>query len=127
MWHIMAIAGGGALGALARYGIQILAQQIWSGRFPLGILLANTLGSLLVGLLFALLIDKGLFCTIWRPFFIIGFLGAFTTFSTFSFDTVQLLGEGHWLLAIANISLNVCLGLLAVSIGMAFARIMIMN
>jgi CrcB protein len=124
MWHIMAIAGGGALGALARYGVQHLVQQLWSGRFPMGILVANTLGSLLVGLLFVLLSEKGVLAASWRPFLIIGLLGAFTTFSTFSLDTIHLLGEGQWLLAIANISLNLGLGLVAVSTGIAVARVL---
>lgn len=123
MWHIMAVISGGALGALTRYGVQSLVQQFWPGRLPLGILVVNTLGSLLVGLVFVLLADKGLLTTTWRPFLIIGLLGSFTTFSTISLDTIQLFGEGQYLLAMANISLNVVLGLVAVSVGMALARV----
>ncbi len=123
MWHIMAVISGGALGALTRYGLQAWVQHFWPGRLPLGILVVNTLGSLLVGLVFVLLADKGLLTTTWRPFLIIGLLGSFTTFSTISLDTIQLFGEGQYLLAMANISLNVVLGLAAVSVGMALARV----
>ena len=92
---IVSIATGGALGALARHGVNVAAVHAFGHGFPWGTLIVNILGSFLMGALIGLL---GQF---WQPsdtvriFMVTGFLGAFTTFSTFSLDAVTLWGRGE--------------------------------
>ncbi|MBK1835415.1 fluoride efflux transporter CrcB [Roseibacillus ishigakijimensis] len=106
---------GGGLGAVARYGLNSVLTQWLGGRFPLGILACNVLGCFLIGLAagFAQKTAPG-----WLgPFVIVGFLGGFTTFSTFSSDNLALLREGSPGLACLNIMASLALGLLAVAWG----------
>lgn len=118
----LAIALGGALGAMARFG---LSHQIylWLGRdFAWGTLLVNMLGSFLIGLLTILLIDKWAASTEVKALLIIGFLGSFTTFSTFSFETLQYIQTGELYKALLNISAGVIGCLLAVWLGLWAGR-----
>ncbi|QBL09287.1 fluoride efflux transporter CrcB [Rheinheimera sp. D18] len=104
-----AIAMGGALGACLRHFCNELTLNILGRAFPFGTLLVNILGSFTLGLLYALILSETLSASPWRALLTIGFIGAFTTFSTFSLDTVLLLQQGDWLKAIANVLLNVLL------------------
>jgi len=114
------VALGGALGALARYGISGWVYDRLGEAFPWGTFVVNVLGCLLLGLVIRWLqvspVSPGL-----RPFLTIGLLGAFTTFSTFSFETVALLQEGQWLRAGLYAGGSVALGLIAMVAGMALA------
>ena len=114
MW--IAVAGGGALGCLARYG---LSEWIygWAGKtFPYGILAANVLGSLIIGFAAVLLLHH--VTSEWlRGAIIIGFLGGFTTFSSFSLDTVTMLQEGFIGKALLYVLLSVVLCLMATALG----------
>ena len=83
-----AVALGGALGSLARYAINLYVIGIFSERSPLGTLLVNLTGSILIGCCYALVVEKGFFPTELRSLLMVGFLGAFTTFSAFSLDTI---------------------------------------
>jgi CrcB protein len=119
----MLVGVGGFLGANARY---VAAKWIGSSvdaRFPLGTFLVNMSGSFLLGLLGALLaarlVPRG---DDVRLALGVGFLGAFTTFSTFEFETHALLEDGVWLPALANIFLSLFLGLLAVRAGLVVAK-----
>ena len=121
MSQLLAIACGGALGALLRHSLQLALTG--SSQFPLAILIANVSGSFCMGLLFILVQHKALPIP-WTPsFFMVGLLGAFTTFSTFSLDTLRLLQSGEWLLAISNILLSVCLALVAAALGMWLGKV----
>lgn len=114
----LAIAVGGALGAVARFALSHQAY-IWLGRdFAWGTLAVNVIGSFLVGLLTILLINKFAVSAEWRALLIVGFLGSFTTFSTFSFETMQYIQTGEISKAIANIGLNLlaCLGAVAMGL-----------
>ena len=108
----LAVAAGGALGALGRYGLNGLVYHYSSLRFPLGTLLANVIGSALMGAMFVLIIERGILPPIWREFAMIGVLGAFTTFSTFSLDTLTLWHNGQPLMALGYVLANVTLCLL---------------
>ncbi|GAP77178.1 MULTISPECIES: fluoride efflux transporter CrcB [Pseudoalteromonas] len=100
------IAIGGALGACARFGISELALKLLPKGFPFGTLAVNILGSLLMGILYGLL-DREMLSHPHRVTLGVGFLGALTTFSTFSMDTLLLLQQGQWLKVALNVLLNV--------------------
>lgn len=113
MLNLIAIAAGGALGALLRHGLAYSAQH-WLGKgFPYGTLAVNIIGSFLIGAVYAALIERAALSEAWRSFLIIGLLGAFTTFSTFSFETVSLIQSGALIKAALNLLLSVglCVGL----------------
>ena len=120
--QLIAIACGGAIGALSRFGLQQWIETLYSVRFPLAIFVANSFGSLILGLVYVLIVEKGLLPEVWRPFLMIGLLGAFTTFSTFSLDSIRLIEQGYWLMAVGNIFANVAVGLVAAFIGMYIGR-----
>ncbi|SDX24202.1 fluoride efflux transporter CrcB [Thiocapsa roseopersicina] len=122
MLHLIAIAAGGALGSLARYGMSS-AVYAWLGRgFPWGTLAVNLFGSFLMGLLFVVLIERLSWAPEWRGAILIGFLGAFTTFSTFSIETLNLLEEGAMLAAFLNMVLSVWLCVLLCWAGIILGR-----
>jgi fluoride exporter len=105
----LAVALGGALGALGRYGVNSLVFSYTAGRWPLGTLTVNVLGSIAVGIFYVLIIERHILPGPWREFIMIGLLGAFTTFSTFSLDSLALWESGHAALAIAYVVLSVTL------------------
>jgi CrcB protein len=120
--QVLAIAGGGAAGALLRFWVST-GVYAWLGKnFPYGTLAVNVLGSLLMGFLFVMMIDKLTMGPAWRAAVLVGMLGAFTTFSTFSIETMSLLEEGELIKALMNILLSVGLCLIATWIGMLTGR-----
>lgn len=124
MYKLILIGLGGLLGALLRYGVSGLAQNLSrSISFPYGTLVVNILGCLIIGALSQLAESRGLLSPEARVFIFIGLLGAFTTYSTFASESVNLLMDGENVLAMLNISLHIILGLGAVWIG----RIAVMN
>ena len=114
------VALGGALGALARYGISGWVYDRMGESFPWGTLVVNLVGCLALGLVIRWLQVSAVAPEL-RPFLTIGVLGAFTTFSTFSYETVALLQEGQWLRAGLYMGGSVVLGLIAMVAGMALA------
>jgi len=119
---LLAIACGGALGAMSRYGMTFAVHAIFGRSFAYGTLSVNVVGSLLMGFLSVLLIADTHMTNTMRGFLLIGILGAFTTFSTFSLETMTYLESGKILLAIVNILLNVILCLFAVWLGIITAK-----
>jgi CrcB protein len=98
MKFLLFIAAGGAAGAVARYSLATWVHSLWEGKLPVGTLLVNMLGSFLIGIIFVL-IERQVIHPDWRGVLMVGFLGAFTTFSTFSLETIALLESGHLLQA----------------------------
>ena len=119
----MAVALGGALGSMARHGVNHLVQRRWPQvEFPLATLAVNLIGCLVIGVLAGLIVaDRIAMRFYWREFVFVGLLGGFTTFSTFGLDTITLLRAGSSALALANIAAHVALGLAAVYGGIALA------
>jgi CrcB protein len=115
---ILAIAAGGAVGAVLRYALTGWVQELGGARFPWGTLVVNALGSLALGLIMAGLVEHSATGSVTRTFWTIGVLGAFTTFSTFSYETLALLSAGDWSAGVANVAANLALGLIAAFIGL---------
>ncbi len=119
---LLSIGLGGFLGAIGRFWISGLAQKL-SGRFPVGTLSVNLLGSFILGLLATLFLEKVVVSQELRLFVLVGLLGAFTTYSTFSLETLNLMRNGAWLYAGLNIFANVLGTLIAVWAGFSIARL----
>ena len=124
MFRLFYIAAGGALGALARHGVSGWAQNLGRGAFPWGTLCVNATGSLLIGLLFGLS-ELTSVPPAARLLLAVGFLGAFTTFSTYSLETLNLLRDKETLLAFANVGLNNLLAVASVFAGYLLSRFVI--
>ena len=118
----LAIAVGGAVGAVGRFWISDLVDSGLGKNFPHGTLVVNVAGSLLMGILYVLLVEKLTADPIWRSFLMVGLLGAFTTFSTFSLETLQLLEAGALLRAGLNVLVSVFSCVLAVWAGTFVGR-----
>ncbi len=122
MNQVLAIAGGGALGALLRFWVSGWIYSLVGRTFPYGTLAVNVLGSLVMGFLYVWLLERMVGAVVWRAFFLIGLLGAFTTFSTFSLETLNLIEAGHFGRAVVNMLLSVALCIGAAALGVLLAR-----
>ncbi len=122
MLQLIAIAVGGAVGALLRFVMSNGVYKVLGREFPYGTLAVNVLGSLFIGILFILLVEKLAVAAEWRAGLVIGLLGAFTTFSTFSLETFTLLEDGAFLKAGVNVLLSVVLCLAATWLGISLGR-----
>jgi len=120
--HLVAIALGGAVGAISRFLLSTYVYALLGHDFPYGTLAANVLGCLLMGFLSILLLERIAMSAEWRAALLIGGLGAFTTFSTFSLETLSLLQSGEQLRAFLNIALSILLCLMATWFGMWCAK-----
>ena len=122
MMQALAIAIGGALGALSRYLMYIVVHRYATLSFPYGILTVNLVGCFLMGLIAPILIDRLLMSSIWRQILLVGFLGSFTTFSTFTWDTIILFEEGAYFSAGIYVLMSVIGCLLATLVGLWMGR-----
>lgn len=117
VWQLLAVGLGGSLGAMSRFWVSNQIYLLLGRDFAWGTLAVNVIGSFTIGLLMILLIDKFQASVEIRSFLIVGFLGAFTTFSTFSFETYLYLQTGEINKALINIGVSVVTCILAVWIG----------
>ena len=113
---------GGAFGAVLRYGASLSVYSLLGRGFPYGTLFVNVSGSLLMGLLSVIMLERFNIDPEWRAAVLVGVLGSFTTFSTFSIETLNLLEQGDVMRATANIVLSVLVCLVAVWFGVLIGR-----
>jgi len=119
------IAAAGGLGSLSRYGLAGLVHRFVGGTFPWGTFAVNALGCLLFGVIWGLVETRAPFGPQVRAMVLTGFMGAFTTFSTFIFETTELLRGGQHLAALLNLAGQNVLGLACLFLGLALAHMAI--
>jgi CrcB protein len=117
MTKLLFIALGGAAGSVTRYLVAVQGQRLSQSVFPVGTLTVNVLGCLLIGLLGTLFAGPVIVREEYRFLLLVGFLGGFTTFSTFGFETLALVSDREWWLASTNVLASNVLGLGAVWVG----------
>ena len=122
MTQTLAIAAGGAVGALLRFWVSTGVYSLLGRGFPYGTLAVNVLGSFLMGFLFVLLNERMIASPELRAALLIGLLGAFTTFSTFSIETINLIEQAAFFKAGANMLLSVLLCVVAAGAGLLIGR-----
>ena len=122
MSKYLMIAAGGALGALARFWVAVYVGQRLGTRWPYGTFIVNLSGSFLVGLAMTVLTENTQLSPNWRYLLPIGFIGAYTTFSTFEYETLRALQDGQWLGGAANIVLSVFAGFMMVWLGVVLGK-----
>ncbi len=124
MLDFLAISLGAIAGANARYLLSRYAAKLLGPVFPYGTLIINVLGSLIVGFFLIWTSERVLADLRWRLLVVVGFCGAFTTFSSYAFETLSYLEQGQWALMATNILSNNLLCLAAALAGMALARVL---
>ena len=122
MANFLIIGLGGFLGAIARYVVALWIGQRWGRIFPLGTFVVNISGCFLISFLMSLFTEKFMVNPQLRLFLVVGFLGAYTTFSTFEYETGALVRDGEWTFALANILLSVTAGFVALKAGEYIAK-----
>jgi CrcB protein len=120
---LLLVGAGGFLGAVSRYLVDGWVVTLTGAGFPWGTLVVNLTGSFVLGLLFALSVERGVLSPALRGPVLIGFIGAYTTFSTLTLETWRLVETGSYIAAVGNIGGSVLLGLLAVVAGLALGRL----
>ena len=123
MEKLLSVAIGGAAGALARYGTVVIYQRYSPTTFPIAILTVNVLGSLLFGLVWAYAEDRDWVSENMRLLVLTGFLGSFTTFSTFAFDEAMFFRSGSWAIFVANLLISNAAALAAVFVGFRIGKV----
>lgn len=122
--ELLLLAAAGALGTLSRYWTMGLVQRFAGASFPWGTLVVNASGCLLFGVVWTLAEERLLLRGPTRFIILTGFMGAFTTFSTFAFETGQLMRDSQWLQAVGNVALQNVLGLVCLFVGFSLARLL---
>lgn len=118
------IGVGAAIGANARYVIGQLVTRQFGADFPFGTLMINITGSFLIGVIFTLLSERFLVDVHWRLLLVVGVLGGYTTFSTFSYETIAMLQIGRWIPAFVYVSASVLLSLIGCYVGVLVAHLL---
>lgn len=127
MLHVVAIALGGALGALARYFMARWVMEIYGGVFPLGIMAVNIVGAFFLGVCVMLFAARLGISEAMQAFLTVGFLGAFTTFSTFTLDIYGLVNRADWWGSAGYVILSIGASLLALLMGLRLGRVIFLT
>lgn len=122
MMNFLIVGAGGFIGAIARYAVSAWIGQQWGRSFPLGTFAVNVSGSFMIGLLMSLFTERFMVAPQLRLLLVVGFLGAYTTFSTFEYETGALIKDSEWLIALANIVFSVVAGFAAFKLGEVIAK-----
>lgn len=120
--NLMMIALGGALGAVSRFLLGNAVSKAVGSALPYGTFVINVIGCFAMGLLMTLIVDREMLPAAWRLFLCVGFLGGFTTFSSFGYEALMMLTEGRLLVVLAYVGGSVALGLVAAGLGVLCAR-----
>ena len=120
----LAVAFGGAFGAMSRYFVYNAFQRASTSTFPWATLTVNVLGSFLIGIAFILITERLEMGAYWRGLVTVGFLGAFTTYSTFSMDVIGLLEQGNLTQAFLYVLSSVLVCIIAAWLGLSLARLL---
>ena len=124
MLKYVAVGVGGFLGAIARYALGTYIGGRYGLRFPLGTFVINVSGSFLIGLILTLL-ARTTASAYWRYLIPIGFIGAYTTFSTFEYETLRAIQEGQLMTGFLNVALSLVVGFIAVWVGAELGRVLV--
>lgn len=124
MHYLLFIALGGAAGAVSRYLLATWVHSLWEHSWPVGTLLVNMVGSFSIGIIFVL-IERQILHTGWRGVLMVGFLGAFTTFSTFSLEVIALLENGHTTHALGYMAASAVLCVLMAGVSIQLTRALV--
>ncbi len=134
MKRIVIVAIGGAIGAVARHGIGILINSVWPMHFPIGTFVINITGSFIIGAFLTIFENRSVFPAtlynweVWanlRLLIAVGFVGAYTTFSTFEYEILKLIEKGRTGTAIIYLMLSISVGLISVWLGVKVARLIL--
>ena len=120
--NLLIIALGGALGAVSRFLLGNGLSRALGSALPYGTFVINIVGCFAMGLLMTIIVDREMLPAAWRLFLCVGFLGGFTTFSSFGYEALMLLTEGRLLAVLAYVGGSVVLGLVAAAAGVLCAR-----
>jgi fluoride exporter len=120
--RFLAVATGGALGAVSRYGVALFVATFWKRDFPLATFLINISGSFILGFFSTFAAEKMPIDPLWRLLVATGFVGAYTTFSTFEYETQRLTESGALWWGAVNVIASVMAGYAAVQLGVVLAR-----
>ena len=123
MQTILLISLGAVLGANLRYWFGLWAGQRWGTQYPYATLFINLTGSFMLGFFITVVTQRFLVDPRWRVFFAVGFLGSYTTFSTYTYESIALLLAGNWSYGLFNLLGSAILGGLAVILGIILGRL----
>jgi CrcB protein len=124
MEKFLLISIGAILGANARYWLGDWITRKWGVSFPLGTLLINLTGSFLLGLFLTMATERFMIDPRWRLMLAVGFLGAYTTFSTYTYESFSLLSTGQWIMGLLDIFGSTIVGLVAVGAGVYLGKLL---
>ncbi len=128
MWSkILALGVGGFIGSNLRYWISSWVLERFGGYFPYGTLMVNAIGCFIIGFITIYGNEVVEISPLFKIFITTGLLGALTTFSTFAIESFEFIGKANYLFALLNIGLNICVGLLAVGLGLLTAKAIVVT
>lgn len=120
---ILLVGIGGFIGSVSRYYSQQIITRFFPSSLPFGTLAINVAGCFLIGVIYAFSEKGNILTPEWRLFLATGFCGGFTTFSTFSFESIQLINDGEWLYVSLYVTFSVFIGFIATYLGMSLIKL----